>query len=215
MIALGERMPEPLACSVLVREQYALALNRAGRGDKAEQVLVRLIAERGPSSETYGILGRVYKDRWERARADGNQMLAKGLLNKAIEAYVKGFESDWRDAYPGINAVQLMELHDPPDPRRDELLPVVAYSMKRRIESKQPDYWDYATVVELAVLNRDQDAARAAVADAVTAVRESWEPKSTLATLRRLRQARETRGERADWMTELEQTLETAADGTA
>jgi hypothetical protein len=215
MIALVERMPEPLARSVLVREQYALALNRAGRGDKAEQVLVRLIAERGPSSETYGILGRVYKDRWERARADGNQMLAKGLLNKAIEAYVKGFESDWRDAYPGINAVQLMELRDPPDPRRDELLPVVAYSVKRRIESKQPDYWDYATVVELAVLNRDQDAARAALADAVAAVRESWEPKSTLDTLRRLRQARETRGERADWMTELEQTLETAARNTS
>ncbi|MDQ3762501.1 MAG: DUF4071 domain-containing protein [Actinomycetota bacterium] len=210
MIALVERMPEPLARSVLVREQYALALNRAGRGDKAEEVLVKLIAERGPSSETYGILGRVYKDRWERARAQGNEVLARGLLNRAIDAYVKGFESDWRDAYPGINAVQLMELRDPPDPRRDELLPVVTYSVKRRIQSKQPDYWDYATVLELAVIDRNEDAARAALADAVTAVRESWEPKSTLATLRRLRQARETRGERVDWMTDLEQTLETA-----
>ncbi|MGH3983146.1 MAG: TRAFs-binding domain-containing protein [Pseudonocardiaceae bacterium] len=211
MVALVERMPEPLARSVLVREQYALALNRAGRGDNAEEVLVKLIDERGPSSETYGILGRVYKDRWERARAQRNEALARGLLNKAIDAYVKGFESDWRDAYPGINAVQLMELRDPPDPRRDELLPIVTYSVKRRIQSKQPDYWDYATVLELAVINRDEDAVRAALADAVTAVRESWEPRSTLATLRRLRQARETRGERADWMTDVERTLETTA----
>lgn len=211
MIGLVERMPAPLARSVLVREQYALALNRAGRGDNAEEVLVKLIAERGPSSETYGLLGRVYKDRWERARAQGNEALARGLLNKAIDAYVKGFESDWRDAYPGINAVQLMELRDPPDPRRDELLPVVTYSVKRRIQSKQPDYWDYATVLELAVIDRDEGAVGAALADTVTAVRESWEPKSTLATLRRLRQARETRGERADWMTDVERTLETAA----
>lgn len=215
MIVLVERMPEPLARSVLVREQYALALNRASHGDKAEEVLVKLIAERGPSSETYGILGRVYKDRWERARAQSNEALARGLLNKAIDAYVKGFESDWRDAYPGINAVQLMELRDPPDPRRDELLPVVTYSVKRRIQSKQPDYWDYATVLELAVIDRDEDAVGAALADAVTAVRESWEPKSTLATLRRLRQARETRGERADWMTDVERTLEIAAGDAA
>jgi MAP3K TRAFs-binding domain len=211
MITLVERMPEPLARSVLMREQYALALNRAGQGDNAEKVLVELIAERGPSSETYGILGRVYKDRWERARAHGNEALARGLLNKAIDAYVKGFESDWRDAYPGINAVQLMEFRDPPDPRREELLPVVTYSAKRRIQSKQPNYWDYATVLELAVIDRNEDAVKAALADAVAAVRESWEPKSTLATLRRFRQAREARGERAEWMADVERTLETIA----
>ena len=47
------------------REQLGLALNRAGRGEEAERVLTDLIAARGPSSETHGILGRVYKDRWQ------------------------------------------------------------------------------------------------------------------------------------------------------
>jgi hypothetical protein len=89
-----------------VREQYGLALNRAGQDDKAERVLTDLINERGPSSEAYGILGRVYKDRWEAAHNAGTKMLARGQLDKAINDYVKGFESDWRDAYPGINAVQ-------------------------------------------------------------------------------------------------------------
>src|SRR5262249_19701566 len=114
MIALGGRMSEPLAAAGMVREQLALAPDPARRGDEAEKALVDLIAERGPSSETYGILGRVYKDRWEAAAKAGHAFLARGLLDKAIEAYLKGFEADWRDAYPGVNAVTLMELKEPP-----------------------------------------------------------------------------------------------------
>lgn len=99
-----------------------MALNRAGRGKEAETVLINLLDNRGPSSETYGILGRVYKDRWEAAVKDGEQFFAQGLLDKAIEAYLKSFEADWRDGYPGINAVTLMELEEPPDPRREQIL---------------------------------------------------------------------------------------------
>jgi len=61
MIALAEKMSAPLAATVLVQEQLGLAMNRAGRrGAEAERVLLDLLANRGPSSETYGILGRVY-----------------------------------------------------------------------------------------------------------------------------------------------------------
>jgi hypothetical protein len=210
MVALVEQMPPALARATLVREQYALALNRAGQDDKAERVLLDLIGERGPSSETYGILGRIYKDRWEAAHTAGNKLLARGLLDKAIDAYVKGFESDWRDAYPGINAVQLMELRQPPDPRRAELLPVVTYSVQRRIASTQPDYWDYATLLELAVLDGNEEKVMDVLPDTVAAVRESWEAASTLQTLRRLRQAREQRGPVPAWMPEVEQALEQA-----
>jgi hypothetical protein len=211
MVALVEQMPPALARATLVREQYGLALNRAGQGEKAERVLLDLIAERGPSSETYGILGRVYKDRWQAAHDAGNKMLARGLLDKAIDVYVKGFESDWRDAYPGINAVQLMELREPPDPRRAELLPVVTYSVQRRIQSTQPDYWDYATLLELAMLDGDEEKVMDVLPNTVAAVRESWEPASTLQTLRRLRLAREQRGPIPAWMPAVEQALEQAA----
>src|SRR6185369_1955531 len=129
----------------MVQEQLALALNRAGRDSEAESVLESLLAGRGPSSETYGILGRVYKDRWESASRAGSAFRARGALEKAIETYLKGFEADWRDAYPGINAVTLMELREPPDPRQREILPVVTYAVKRRIASGRPDYWDFAT----------------------------------------------------------------------
>ena len=211
MVTLVEQLPAALARTVLLREQYGLALNRDGRGAKAEEVLLTLIRDRGPSSETYGILGRVYKDRYEAALAAGQQVLARGLLAKAIDAYVKGFESDWRDAYPGINAVQLMELSEPPDRRQAELLTVVTYSVKRRIESTQPDYWDYATLLELAVLGNDPEQVRNVLPLALAANPQHWQVESTLGTIRRLRTVREARGTLPDWLTEAEHTLAEAA----
>jgi hypothetical protein len=140
MVALAERMTKPLAATVLVREQLALALNRDGQDARAEEVLLELLKTRGPSSETLGILGRVYKDRWDRARKAGQKLRAEAALEQAIDAYRRGFEADWRDAYPGINAVTLMELHEPPDPAGQELLPIVRYAVMRRLAASQPDY---------------------------------------------------------------------------
>jgi hypothetical protein len=207
MIALVDKMPPPLACSVMVQEQLGLALNRDGRGDEAEQVLLGVHEKQGPSSETYGILGRVYKDRWEAALKAGERVLAGGLLDKAIDAYLKGFEADWRDAYPGINAVTLMELKDPPDPRRQDLIPVVTYAVERRIAAGKPDYWDFATQLELAVLGKQQAQASSALGRALAAVREKWEPETTARNLRLIREARERRVDRVDWALEIEREL--------
>jgi hypothetical protein len=215
MIALVERMSPPLRESLLVQEQLGFALNRAGRGEEAERALVALLAKHGASSETYGLLGRVYKDRWEQARSRGNEALARGLLRKAATAYRQGFEADWRDAYPGINAVTLMELMDPPDPERQVLLPVVRYAVERKIAAGQPDYWDFATRLELAALACDRNAADAALADALARVRETWEPKTTARNIRLIREARQRRGEPTAWLAELEHALERSADDCA
>jgi tetratricopeptide (TPR) repeat protein len=207
MIDLVPKMSAPLAATVMVREQLALALNRVGQSEAAERVLTELIAARGPSTETYAILGRVYKDRWEAALNQGETTSARDLLNKAVEAYLKGFETDWRDAYPGINAVTLMELKEPPDPRRVPLVPVVAYAMERRMAAGQPDYWDYATRMELAVLAQDQSGAESALADALAAVREPWEPETTARNLRLIREARARRQEDVSWLQRIEDEL--------
>lgn len=210
MINLVTKMSPPLAATVMVQEQLGLALNRAGRSDEAETVLLDVIAKRGPSSETYGILGRVFKDRWDNACKNGDKFLARGLLSRAIEAYLKGFEADWRDAYPGINAVTLMELAEPPDPRRLKILPVVAYAVERRIASGKPDYWDYATRLELAVLAKDEESAADALSSALAAVREPWEPETTARNLRLLIDTWQRRGELLEWVKEIEKTLAAA-----
>ncbi len=207
MIDLVPKMSKPLAATVMVQEQLALALNRAQRSDEAERLLREILLARGPSSETYALLGRVYKDRWEASLAGSGSSRARGQLDSAIEAYLKGFNADIRDAYPGVNAATLMELRDPPDPRRAELFPVVTYAVKLRIAAGQPDYWDYATLVELAVLRRDRDDAVASADKALAAVREGWEPETTARNLRLIREARERRSEPEPWAEQVEQAL--------
>jgi tetratricopeptide (TPR) repeat protein len=200
MAALAQRMSRPLAGTAMVREQLALALNRMGESDEAEQVLLQLIAERGASSESQGILGRVYKDRWHRASQAGQVAEARGALNKAINAYLCGFEADWRDAYPGVNVLTLMEAALPPDPRRAELLPVVAYAVRQRIESKHATYWDYASWLEIEVLKGDEAAARGALDAALAEVRNAEDAKSTLFNLRIIADARQAAGIRQPWL---------------
>ncbi|HYU36242.1 MAG TPA: TRAFs-binding domain-containing protein [Thermoanaerobaculia bacterium] len=207
MIDLAGRLPRPLAVTLMVREQLALALNRAGRPEEAEEILLALIEERGPSSETCSLLGRVYKDCWENALKEDRPAQARRFLDQAIEAYLKGFEKDWRDTLPGINTVTLMELREPPDPRRKRLLPVVDYTNERRITAGNPDYWDYATRLELAVLRNDEETATAALKQALAVVREIWEPESTARNLRLIRAAREKRGEPVGWLREIEAEL--------
>ncbi len=208
MIALVPRMAPPLARSVLVQEQLGLALNRAGQSDEAERVLRAVLEKQGPSSETYGLLGRVYKDRWDVAVKAGHSVLARGLLKQAIQAYLQGFQADWRDAYPGINAVTLMELADPPDPRRQALAQVVAYAVERRIAAGRPDYWDHATRLEVAVLAHDEAGAETALADALACQPEGWKRETTARNLRLIRDARERRGEEVPWAGVIEQELE-------
>lgn len=149
------------------------------------------------------------KDRWEEAREAGDSVLARGEIRKAIDAYRRGFEADWRDAYPGVNAVTLMEVAEPPDPARLDILPVVSYAVRRRLDDDRADYWDHATRVELAILRHDREEAEEAVADAVTSIRESWEPVTTLRNLRLIREARERRNEVVpSWQLDVEQALE-------
>jgi len=207
MISLVEKMSQPLAETIIVQEQLALALNRNAKSEKAEKVLLELIEKKGGSSETYGILGRVYKDRWDEALKNNNRLMAAGYLNRAIDAYLKGFETDWRDAYPGINALTLMEIKNPPDDRRKQILPVVRYSSERRISTKKPDYWDYATLLELAVLDKDESKVIEAIANAFSTSPDKWQVESTLKNINFIRETRAGRKESTDMEKGVEEEL--------
>ncbi len=205
MIELYNRMPPPLQRAKMMREQLGFALNREGRFEEAEKVLGEVIAEFGASSETNGLLGRIYKDRWDLAKKEGLPE-ARALLKNAVDTYLAGFEADWRDAYPGINAVTLMEMMPKADPRQAEILPVVRYSAARKA-AKAPDYWDHATLLELAVLARDEDDANDRLGDALSVGRASWELETTARNLGLIRAMREGRGEDVTWIKQLQDTL--------
>ncbi|TAD90848.1 MAG: DUF4071 domain-containing protein [Alphaproteobacteria bacterium] len=202
MVRVADAMTRPLATSVMVQEQLALALNRMGERDRAENVIEALIARRGPSSESYGILGRIRKDQWEDAHKAGQSLKAKGLLERAIAAYRLGFEADWRDAYPGINALTLMTLHGGMESDIQALVPVVRYAVERKIAAGRPDDWDHATLVELAVIAADRTRAANALAAALACQTEPWMRETTARNLRLLRNAPDREAE-TGWVDEL------------
>ena len=198
MVDFVNDMPFHVQQTVMVQEQLGFALNRLGEHDDAIAILEKVIEKNGPSSETYGIMGRAYKDLFDKARKKGNEVLAESQMDKALETYLNGFEADWRDAYPGVNTITLLELRG--DKKKiTKLLPVVEYAVLRKLATKKPDYWDYATLLELAVIENDEEKAIANLKQALTfPVKETWMFDTTINNLSLIRDYREKRDENND-----------------
>lgn len=62
-------------------------------------------------------------------------------------------------------------------------------------------------LLELAVLARDEATANEHLAATLAAIREPWEPETTVRNLRLIREARERRGEHVGWLLEMEMAL--------
>jgi hypothetical protein len=84
----------------------------------------------------------------------------------------------------------------------------VRYAVERKIATGEPDYWDYATLLEIAVLEMDESGARKALGHALAALREGWEAETTLRNLRLISAARSKRGAAVPWGIEIEKALE-------
>jgi len=211
MIELVEQLPRVLKQTVLVQEQYGLALNRNKQSEQAEKVLNVLIQQYGPSSETQGILGRVYKDLWQDAVKAGKPMKALSYLEKAIETYMAGFDADWRDAYPGVNALTLMAIYAgetrEEDPRSKEYNPVVSFAVQRKIANSDADYWDYATLLELAVLDQNINLANKYLRKALPLKREMWEGQTTANNLNMICSAYQKQNIDTGWLEVIIQAL--------
>jgi hypothetical protein len=92
------------------------------------------------------------------------------------------------------------------------LLPVVRFAVQQRLKGGAPDYWDYATLLELAVLASDEQEAGERLSDALAHVREpKWEPESTANNLELIRAAREKRGNAQPWLADVIGALKAAA----
>jgi MAP3K TRAFs-binding domain len=220
MIEVYDQLPEVLKQQVAVRQQLAFAYNRRAedtddavdRG-RALEILHELQREQGPTSETSGLIGRIYKSQWEKAHTHGDLTKARGYLKQAIAAYVGGFETDWRDIYPGINAVTLLDVQGSKTSleQKDRLLPVVRFAVEQRLRTPAADYWDHATLLEISVLENDTEQALDVLDVALTVGTEPWQPKSTAKNLRIIEWARTERGEDIGWLSQLIHELDAAA----
>ena len=221
MIDVYGKLPDYLQRQVKVRQLLAFAYNRRAEAtgdpqdrDRAVSILKELEEQQGPTGETSGLLGRTYKSQWAQARKNGQFPAARGYLKLAIDAYVRGFETDWREAYPGINAVTLLEVQGSPSSieDKDRLLPVVRFAAEQRRRGPAADYWDQATMLEIAVLEHRPEEALDALDSALPMVTETWQPQTTAYNLRLIAQARLNRGEDTGWLNEIIDQLDAAAD---
>jgi tetratricopeptide (TPR) repeat protein len=204
MILCYEEMDAPLQKLKMVQEQLGFAYNRTGDSEQAKRILEEVIKEYGPDPETNGILGRVYKDLFTAAKKENNKLKATGFLNMAIKSYRQGFDADWRDAYPGVNLVTLLELKGD-EKSLGEYLPIVQFANKRKIEASTPDYWDMATQGELNILKRDYEAATENLSEAIALIpdNEIWMLESTLNNLEIIQKAREENKSQDDELSSL------------
>jgi hypothetical protein len=184
IVRLAAATPSPVGSLRVVRERLAFAQNRAGTHAEAERTLTALHEQQGETSESLGLLGRVCKDRWRNAEAAGTSIVAEGLLQRAIDAYRAGFDIDWRDWYPGVNAVTLMRVQGDHE-GVEHLLPIVRYAVSRDIARGRDDYWIHATELELDAIGRTPNRSRS-VSTAVARDPEPWQLRSTIDNLRLL-----------------------------
>jgi hypothetical protein len=221
MIDVYGELPDYLQRQVTVRQLLAFAYNRRAEDsgdpqdrDRAVSILKDLEEQQGPTSETSGLLGRIYKSQWAQARKNGQDAAARGYLKAAIGAYVRGFETDWSEVYPGINAVTLLEIQGSESSieHKDRLLPVVRFAAEQRLRGPAADYWDQATMLEIAVLEHRPGQAQDALDSALPMITETWQPKTTADNLRLIAQARLDHGEETGWLKQIIDQLDAAAN---
>ena len=194
MVILYERLPADVKDAVIVRQQYALALNRRakkGDRDRATALLKNLLKKRGASAETYGILGRVYKDLYKKA-AQEKKRTAAAYLDNAIDAYTRGFECEPIDYYPGVNAISLLlqKGTDEALKKAEKLTPLVSFAVARKGGASSSDYWDTATVLELALIGRDDKVAFSVLPKVLVNAEAAWMVKTTADNLEMLKDLR-------------------------
>ena len=213
MVEFYDQMGACVRDSVMGREQYALALNRFGgpgseEGYKGEAILQDILEKRGDSSETCALLGRIFKDRYFGAlqRCRPNEAMAH--LDQAIEMYSRGFQADSRDAFPGINAATLMELRDEKKPSEyKDMLPAVKWAARQRTKSRSADYWDFATLIEAAVLDNDWEIIPPIVGRAMSKAPTPWMVESTVNNMEMILEVRRQRGQDCRQIEELLEVL--------
>jgi hypothetical protein len=204
-----QTLPQHLQKTILIQEQLGFALNRAGKKDRAIAVLKKVIDENGASSETCGILGRVYKDRYTEHK-DSNPGMAAEYLDMAIDTYMAGYMADMRDFYPGVNAVTLMCIKK--DPAAADLAKVVEFSVNAHLDKKGKsslrgigssfdDYWPFATLLELAVIQGDAAKANKYMNKCLVIPNEAWQRETTAGNLLMLNGG-------ADWVKQIISTLQ-------
>jgi len=168
-------------------QKKAIILGRLARYDEAESILLKL-RENNNDAETYGLLGRVEKDKWvnswraENTSSDDIIQDAKHyieFLNLAIQRYLEGFKLDPSDHYTGINALTLSVLKDYLEESEhsipsEELVGGLKWSINSALHKNPHDYWAHSSNADLELLIGDQTSIESKYKKAIVHADKDW-----------------------------------------
>jgi len=189
VIALADDAPQSVVPSPEIRQMLALALNRRslpGDQERAITLMEQQIHETGGDSETFGILGRIYKDRYDQARKQGDDAGAAANLERSLHYYREGFEKNPRDYYPGINVINILlqQGDDAAKAELEKIVPRVQAAVMEKLDTERPDFWDLATDLQLAAVARDWSRAKRTARLAMAQAPAEWMIETTLRDMR-------------------------------
>jgi tetratricopeptide (TPR) repeat protein len=201
LVQKAESYPGEVQSVPEVAQLLALALNRRGRSgdpERAIKVVSQLIERTGGDGETYGILGRIYKDRYERNKSARDFEAAARDLEAAIEAYRTGFEKQPDDYYPGVNVVTLLLQRHDEEARREleEILPRVKEAVRKKLEASSTGFWELATALHLAAVSREWEQAEGFLEGLLTPSTPQWMVETTARDLTALEPSMENQADR-------------------
>jgi hypothetical protein len=90
----------------------------------------------------------------------------------------------------------------------ERLMPLVNFAVARRGGAASSDYWDLATVLELAVLGKDWQSATGVLSKVLAGAKAEWMAKTTRDNLLFIQQAYEARAESSPELAEIVRYLE-------
>ena len=163
--------------------------------------------ERGPDSETYGLLGRVYKDQWDQAVHDGRHSGPPRACSTRRSRRTCRVRGRLARPLPGHQRGAADAPARPGDPRIAELLPVVRYALDTRRSGTRPTSGTTPPWSSWPCSPRTRTRRRPAVTHAFDARPQPWQARSPLDTLVRLRRARERTEPSPDWVHDVEAEL--------
>ena len=133
-----------------VSQMTALALNRLDRRDEAVAVVQSVIARTGGDSESYAILGLIYKELYRLEQRPG-------YLFQALDAYRRSYVMAPNEHYASLNLASLLALYGGEEQKKElsDLVPELRAQFANRVEDPRADPWDVAASIELAVIARD------------------------------------------------------------
>ncbi|MBK9210168.1 MAG: DUF4071 domain-containing protein [Anaerolineales bacterium] len=162
------------------RREEAFHLNRLNRVDEAIIKIENLLTDFPNDSEAISYLGRIYKEMWteswkqisDKAKRMKSAFDSYHWLIKAVDIYMKGFQIDLNNYYPGVNALTLstivLHLADKFDDKKDpdpdiarirEGLPALRgtliFGLETQTDNDKADYWTLISLAELRVLTAE------------------------------------------------------------